>query len=125
VQTTNHAAIAILHFLRNILIMESVLLVAVVLLWRLASWHTTSSYGSVLTTAGEIITGLGLSSSIGPRSSDDIRLTEGEIEMQSWDHHGNRRLTSRYAELVQTTRWLMCIGILTIGIGATINRFLS
>ena len=124
-QTTNRTGIGILHFLRNILIMESILLVVVALLWRLTSWHTTSSYGSVLTTAGEIIAGLGLLSLIGQRSSDDTRLTEGEIEMRSWDHRNNRWLTSRYAELGRTMRWLMCIGIVTIGIGVAINRFFS
>ncbi len=89
----------------------------------MTSWHTASNYGAALTTAGETILGLGLLSLAGSRSSDDIKLTEGEIEMQSWDQRSHRRLTSRYAELVQTTRWLIGMGILAIGIGVAINRF--
>jgi len=124
-QTTNRAAITILHTLRNILVVEIILLVVIALLWRLTSWHTTSSYGVVLTTTGELITGLGLLSLLGQRSSDDVRLTEGEIEMRSWAHRGNRWLTSRYAELAQTAGWLIGIGILTVGIGVVLNRFFS
>ena len=122
-QPANHKTTTILRFLENALIAEITVLIAIAVLWRLTAWHTTANYGVALTTAGGIISGLGLINLAGGRSSNDVKLTEGEMEMRSWSHNDNRRFTSRYSELVQTSGGLIGIGILTMIIAVVIRVF--
>ncbi len=122
-QTIKRVAITLAHFVGNILLLESAVLLVVALLWRWTGWHTTANYIDALTTTGEILTTLGLFGLVGGRSSRDMKLTEGEMEMRSWDHKSERRFTSPYAERTRMWGWLISLGIATIVMGIVFNVF--
>jgi hypothetical protein len=122
-QTMKRVATSLTHFAWDILLPESVLLIAIALLWRWTVWHTTTSYGTALSTAGGIITGVGVMALTGRGGSNDITLAEGEVEMCSWDRNGQRRFTSPYAERARPMSWLIALGLLTVGMGIVSNSF--
>jgi len=121
-QTVEHKAGSIMHAVRSILLGAGALLVLVAILWRLTDWHHNAPFGLALITSGTIVVALGLVSLLVGRSSDDVKLTEGEIEMRSWDRRDGRRFTSRYAELVPISLRLIGIGFVAIGLGAILNQ---
>ncbi len=99
------------------------LLVVVTIVWRLTNWHTDTSYAYALVTAGEILSGLGLMGLAGRGGSDDKKISEGEVEMQSWDHLHGGQLLSKYWETALTASWLIFLGLATLGIGLVLARF--
>lgn len=122
--TTKRLVTTLTHFAGQILLLESALLIVIALVWRLTAWHTTDSYGAALSTAGGIIIGLGVFALATRGGSDDMKLSEAEMEMRSWDHKGQRRFISPYTESIRTWTWLISLGILTIGMGIVFNIFI-
>lgn len=120
-QTVEHEASSIVRAVRSILLGSGALLVLVAILWWLTDWHQNAPFGSALITSGTIVVALGLVSLLA-RSSGDAKLTEGEIEMRSWDRRDERRFTSRYAELIPNLLRLIGIGFVAIGLGAILNQ---
>lgn len=123
-QTMKRAAITLAHFIWRIVLLESVLLIVVALVWRLTGWHTTASYGSALFTAGASIIGLGLLALATRGGSDDMKLSEAEMEMRSWDHQGQRRFISPYSETIRVWALLITLGIVAVGIAVVFSAFL-
>ena len=107
----------------DLLLLESALLLVIALLWRLTGWYTIASYSDALTAAGGLIVGVGLLGLTGGRSSDDMKLVEAEMEMRSWDHKGQRRFISPFAERTRMWSWLIGLGIATIVMGIVLNVF--
>ena len=123
-QTVKRYAITLTHFIVNILLLESALLIVMAFVWRWTNWPTTASYGGVLSTAGGIIIGFGLFALATRGGSDDMKLSEAEMEMRSWDHKGQRRFISPYTESIRAWTWLICLGIVTVGMGIVFNIFI-
>src|SRR5574342_77899 len=122
-QTIRNAVLTFSHFVWKVLLVESVLLIIVTSLWRWTTWHTTASYGFALFTAGGVMVGMGLIGLAGRGSSDDMKLMEAEMEMRSWDHKGQRRFISSYAESTRLMRWLIGLGLITVVLGTVFNVF--
>ncbi len=120
-QTMKRIALTLTQFIWRMLLLESALLVILALVWRWTDWHTTASYGGALSVAGGTIIGLGLIALATRGGSDDMKLSEAEMIMRSWDRKGQRRFISPYSESVRVWTWLICLGIVTVGMGIVFN----
>ncbi len=110
----------ILHLVRTYLLWQMTLLAVIKLAWRLTDWHTTSTYGSALINAGEMLVGLATLSLLGISGDRNMHLTEDEVEMRGWDRHGTRR----FASLTRPWHpgiWMMGLGFVTALIGLALN----
>jgi hypothetical protein len=122
-QTMKNVALTFAHFVWKILLVECALLIVIALIWRWTDWHTTDNYGAALSTAGGVIIGLGLFALATRGGSDDMKSSEAEIDMRSWDRKGQRRFISPYTESIRAWTWLISLGIVTIGLGIVFNVF--
>jgi hypothetical protein len=122
-QTLKRVSTTLANFAWKILLLDSALLIIIALIWRLTDWHTTDSYGAALSTTGGIIIGLGLFALATRGGSDDMKLSDAEMQMRSWDHKGQHRFMSPYTESIRTWTWLICLGIVTVGMSIVFNVF--
>ena len=118
-QTMKHVVATLVSFGWKILLLESVLLLVVVLIWRWTDWHTTTGYGAALSIAGGIIIGLGLLALRNRGSSDDMILRKAR--MLNPDYKGQHQYTPHYAESTRVWLWLISLGIVTVGMGIVFN----
>ncbi|HLO30029.1 MAG TPA: hypothetical protein VK249_12880 [Anaerolineales bacterium] len=123
-QSMKRVAITLTNFIGKILALESAVLIVVGLVWHWTNWHTTDSYGAALSTIGGTIIGLGLFALVTRGGSDDMKLSEAEMEMRSWDHKGQRRFISPYSESIRVWVWLISLGIATVVMGIIFNIFI-
>jgi|RhiMetdeSRZDD1v2_1073273.scaffolds.fasta_scaffold287157_3 hypothetical protein len=121
--TMKHLATTLAHFVGKILLLESALVIIIALAWRWSGWYTTDSYGAALSTTGGIIIGLGLFALATRGGSDDMKLSDAEMQVRSWDHKGQRRFMSPYTESIRPWAWLISLGVVTVGIGIIFNVF--
>lgn len=110
----------ILRLGRTLLFWQLALLAVVAFLWWLTDWHSNSSYGSALVTAGALLVGFGILSIVGMDGAAHMREIEAEAEMLNWDRRWLPRL-GILAEPWHLSICIMGIGFMTALIGLLLD----
>jgi hypothetical protein len=123
-QAMKHMAVTLANFTWKLMLLEGVLLIIITPIWSFTNWHTIDNYGSALSTVGGIIVGLSLFILATQGGSNDMKLSEAEMEVRSWDHKGQRRFISPYTAGTRALAWLISLGLVTVGVRIVFNIFI-